>query len=198
MITSYEFCCRLLCQPHDGIHRREYGTVYHQVWHHRQVWKLESLAWKLSCLRDATELTNIDLLCTFITCSWTVCYVPLKFLDYVTLVAIVFIIIINQCNERWVMCDVIKRRQRVVTGSQTNCTTDVAFFEFTGRSSRQVDVEDWRLFYGCCHWTVAGNDRKHSERSRLKTIRTTSWVTLIIDELVIRPWVASRQIMHQL
>jgi len=35
----------------------------------------------MSCLRDATELTNNDLLCTFITCSLTVCYVPLKFLD---------------------------------------------------------------------------------------------------------------------
>jgi len=31
--------------------------------------------------RCYTELTNIDLLCTFITCSLTVCYVPLKFLD---------------------------------------------------------------------------------------------------------------------
>jgi len=44
------------------------------------------------CLRDATELTNIDLLCTFITCTLTVCYVPLKFLDCVTLIAIIFII----------------------------------------------------------------------------------------------------------
>jgi len=61
---------------------QKYGTDYHQVWHHRQVWKFSSLAWKKSCLRDATELTNIDLLCTFITRSLTVCYVPLKFLDY--------------------------------------------------------------------------------------------------------------------
>jgi len=48
----------------------------------------------MSCLRDATELTNMNYLCTFITCSLTVCYVPLKFLDYVTLIAIVLIIII--------------------------------------------------------------------------------------------------------
>ena len=41
---------------------RTYGTVYHQAWHHRRVF-----AWKLSCSRDATVLTKLDILSTFIT-----------------------------------------------------------------------------------------------------------------------------------
>ena len=74
---------------------RKYGTVYHQVWHHRQVWKFSSLAWKQSCSRDATGLTNFDLLCTFITCFVDCMLRALEvFWLYVTLIAFVIIIII--------------------------------------------------------------------------------------------------------
>jgi len=78
---------------------QKYGTVYHQVWHHRQVWKFSSLAWKLSYFRDAiwilswltltycahlSRVHKIDCMVRVLEVSWL----------YVTLIAIVFIIIL--------------------------------------------------------------------------------------------------------
>ena len=51
-----------------------------------------------------------------------------------------------RCSTRRVLSadgyrsDVIELCQRIVTGCQTNSSTDIAIFEFTGHSGRQVDV----------------------------------------------------------
>ena len=52
---------------------RTFGTIYHQVWHHRRVLLFLSLAWKQSCPRDAIVLylydLDLGLLSTFFTYS---------------------------------------------------------------------------------------------------------------------------------